>query len=126
MLWEAVAHVAYEQHIPDDEVPARHFIEHLAGADDEAALGVHVEECGSDDGVRGEGRASEHERVDDAAGGGVGEACVGAEGRGDGHRVGVHRVANAGLEAEADEEEVEDVGVGVGTLPRRARELLHP
>ncbi|BAS83479.1 Os03g0271350, partial [Oryza sativa Japonica Group] len=37
-----------------DRVPARrHFVEHLAGAGDEAALGVHVKERGGGDGVRG-------------------------------------------------------------------------
>jgi hypothetical protein len=90
----------------------------------EAALGVHVEQGGGDDLVPGEGGAREHERVDEAAGGSFGEVRAGAEGSGHGGRVGVHRAADAGLEAEASEEEVEDVAMAA--LPGRARELLHP
>jgi len=104
-------------------VTAEHFVEHPAGAGDEAALSVHVEERCGGDGVEGEGREpGEDERVDEPAGGGVPEARAGAERRGDGRGVRVRRTAVAG--PEAGEEEVEDAAVVA--LPGSTRQLLYP
>nr|CAB3496365.1 unnamed protein product [Digitaria exilis] len=123
-LREAVARVAREQRVPGDEVvAARHFVEHPTGAGDKPALGVHVEERRGGDGIGGEGgEPGEDERVDEAAGEGVPEACAGAERRGDGRGVRVQRAAVAGLEV--GEEEVEDAAVMA--LPGSTRQLLHP